>query len=155
MMNESEPRPTDQPENLAEVPEPDGDASEGPSSGSRRLVRSRDDRVIAGVAGGLGAYFGIDPILFRIGFVLLVIAGAGSGLVLYVIAWVVLPEGDTDRAGPSRVEAGGVLLGGILVAVGLFWLAETVFPSFGRYIGPIGLLLLGAALVWGGGRRDR
>lgn len=150
-MTESEPRRTDPPEEANGPVEP---SDESPS-GSRRLVRSRDDRVIAGVAGGLGAYFGIDPILFRIGFVLLVIAGAGSGLVLYLIAWLVLPEGETTAAGASRVEAGGVLLGGILIAVGLFWLGDTIFPSLGKYIGPIGLLLLGAALVWGGGRRDR
>lgn len=148
-MTESEPR-TDPPEEANPL-----EPSDESPSGSRRLVRSRDDRVIAGVAGGLGAYFGIDPILFRIGFVLLVIAGAGSGLVLYLIAWLVLPEGETATAVPSRVEAGGVLLGGILIAVGLFWLGDTIFPSLGKYIGPIGLLLLGAALVWGGGRRDR
>lgn len=144
----------------ADVPNssgPEGEsASDAPSSiGTRKLVRSREDRVIAGVAGGLGAYFGIDPILFRIGFVLLVIAGAGSGLVLYLIAWLVLPEGEADTRRPAAGGAGGVLLGGILVAVGLFWLADTIFPSLGEYVGPVGLVLLGAALLWGGGRRDR
>lgn len=120
----------------------------------RRLVRSRDDRVIAGVCGGLGDYFGADPILFRIAFVVLVVAGAGSGIILYLLAWLILPEGDAGGA-PGGRSVGGALLGGILVAVGLFWLADTLFPWVGKIVGPAVLVLLGAALWWGGGRRDR
>lgn len=71
----------------------------GPSPG-RRLTKSRSDRVIAGVAGGLGEYFGVDAVLFRIGFVALSVAG-GSGLVLYGLAWLVLPEVD-DHDNPAE-----------------------------------------------------
>ena len=56
----------------------------------RHLTRRTHDRVIGGVAGGLGDYFGIDPLLIRIGFAGLMIFG-GAGLVLYVIAWLLLP----------------------------------------------------------------
>jgi phage shock protein PspC (stress-responsive transcriptional regulator) len=57
----------------------------------RRLTRSEKDKRLAGVCGGLGEYFGIDPILIRIGFV---VAGLmGWGLLLYVVLWIVLPKG--------------------------------------------------------------
>jgi len=57
---------------------------------SKRLYRSRYDSVIAGVAGGLARYFNIDPIIFRIVFVVLVLAGA-SGLLIYIILWIAVP----------------------------------------------------------------
>ena len=50
----------------------------------RRLVRLVDHKVIAGVAAGLGDYFDLDPVLFRIGFVVLAFAG-GAGLIAYVL----------------------------------------------------------------------
>lgn len=63
----------------------------------KRLYRSRTDRMIAGVAGGLGRYFGIDPTLVRLAFVILSLAGMSGGLA-YLILWVVIPlepEGGT------------------------------------------------------------
>src|SRR3989337_383835 len=65
-----------------------------------RLLRRRtSDRVIGGVAGGLGDYFNIDPLLVRIGFVGLMIFG-GAGLVLYVVAWLLIPaHGGVPRPG--------------------------------------------------------
>jgi len=56
----------------------------------KRLYRSRSDRKIAGVCGGLANYFGWDPVIPRIIFVALVL-GAGSGLLAYVICWIVIP----------------------------------------------------------------
>ena len=71
----------------------------GPSAPGRCLTKSANDRVIAGVAGGLGEYFGLDPVLFRIGFVVLSVAG-GSGLALYGLGWLLLPEvGDHETPG--------------------------------------------------------
>lgn len=57
---------------------------------TKRLYRSRYDTVIAGVAGGLAKYFNIDPIIVRILFVALVLAGA-SGILIYIILWIALP----------------------------------------------------------------
>ncbi|OGF14209.1 MAG: PspC domain-containing protein [Candidatus Eisenbacteria bacterium RBG_16_71_46] len=57
----------------------------------KRLYRSRTDRKIAGVCGGLGAYLGIDPVILRILWVALVL-GAGFGLLAYVIFWLIVPE---------------------------------------------------------------
>ena len=62
----------------------------------RELRRSRSDRMIAGVAGGLGRYFNVNPILYRVGFVVLTLLG-GAGLLIYVAAALVIPnEGDKD-----------------------------------------------------------
>ena len=64
--------------------------SERTGAPPRLLRRRTSDRVLGGVAGGLGDYFNIDPLLVRIGFVGLMIFG-GAGLVLYVVAWLLIP----------------------------------------------------------------
>lgn len=71
-------------------------------STSRRLTRSTTDRKIAGVAGGIAEYLGIDPTVVRVLWVLAVIAG-GFGVLAYVILWIVLPEGAQGELprGPS------------------------------------------------------
>jgi phage shock protein C len=58
---------------------------------SKKLTRSTSDRMVAGVAGGLARYFDIDPVLVRLAFVALTLAG-GPGLILYIILWIVMPE---------------------------------------------------------------
>lgn len=56
----------------------------------KRLYRSRTNRKLGGVCGGLGAYFNMDPTLFRIIFLILFL-GVGQGLVLYIIMWLLVP----------------------------------------------------------------
>ena len=59
------------------------------------LRRSRSDRMIAGVVGGLARYFGIDPTLARVIYVVgSVLSVAFPGILVYVILWAVVPEGD-------------------------------------------------------------
>lgn len=66
----------------------------------RRLTRSRTNGVIGGVCAGLADYFGVDVVLVRLIFVLLSIAGAIiGGVIVYVAAWFIMPEG-TDHAAP-------------------------------------------------------
>ena len=67
------------------------DPPEAPAS--RRFTRSSSDRVIAGVAGGLGRYFSVDPVVVRIAFIVAAFFG-GAGLIAYVAAWVLVPSGD-------------------------------------------------------------
>ena len=71
-------------------------------SGSKRLYRVREGRVVAGVCAGLGAHFGIDPTLVRLGFALFTIFG-GAGILLYLCAWIVIPEEGGD--GTSIAES--------------------------------------------------
>jgi phage shock protein C len=66
-------------------------AKGGAMDSTRKLYRSKTDRKVAGVCGGLAQYFNIDPTLIRVLFVVLAILG-GSGLVLYLALWIIVPN---------------------------------------------------------------
>lgn len=126
----------------------------------RRLYRSRDDRVIAGVCGGLGEYLKVDPVLVRIAAIVLVFAG-GAGLVLYLVGWIAIPEepelagGEpTPRAGAPERATGAAVLGFVFVALGLLFLADEIWPDFlsWQYIWPVGLIAIGLAILLRGKR---
>ncbi|GAY09041.1 PspC domain-containing protein [Pseudonocardia sp. N23] len=72
------------------------DADPSVDTGKRpfRLVRSRSERMLGGVCGGMADQLGIDVSLLRLGLVALTILGAGAGAVIYVAAWVLAPEVD-------------------------------------------------------------
>jgi phage shock protein PspC (stress-responsive transcriptional regulator) len=119
--------------------------------GPRRFLRSRDDRVIGGVAGGLGRYFNVDPVFFRVGFVALAFLG-GIGILLYLAALLFVPS--EDPAGgepPPRSRAVTIAGAALLVLLGLALLADWSVGAF--TFSPLGfLVILGAAvwwLVWG------
>ena len=57
----------------------------------RRLYRSRTNRVIAGISGGLGEYIGVDPTIIRLVWILLALPGGVPGIVLYLLAWIIIP----------------------------------------------------------------
>ncbi len=62
-------------------------------SSDKKLTRSGEDRMIAGVVGGLGEYFSIDPTLLRILYIILtLLTGVGFGIILYVVLWIIMPE---------------------------------------------------------------
>ena len=65
----------------------------GPS-GYRRMYRDPDSRILGGVCSGMSAYWRIDPIILRILFVIAFL-GFGTGLIIYIILWIVLPEAKT------------------------------------------------------------
>lgn len=68
------------------------EASDSPRS-TRRLYRSRTDRIMAGVCGGIAAYFGIDPLVIRLSYlVLTVLFFFGSGILIYIILWIAVPQ---------------------------------------------------------------
>jgi len=56
------------------------------------LRRSRTNRMIAGVCGGLGGFFGVDPFWFRLGFLIALIPGGVPGIAAYLILWLVVPS---------------------------------------------------------------
>jgi phage shock protein PspC (stress-responsive transcriptional regulator) len=122
----------------------------------RRLFRSREDRVLGGVAGGLGRYFGIDPIIFRIAFVALTFV-SGIGLILYLGALLFVPvEGEAEAPRRRVLTWIGV---GVLAVLALWLFAETFFWFGGGgpgFFPPVPLLLcvlLGAAVYWAARRR--
>lgn len=63
----------------------------------RLLRRSRSDRMLGGVCGGLAHYFGVDPVLVRLIFVVIALI-VGSGLLLYIVLWVLIPLEPADES---------------------------------------------------------
>ena len=123
-----------------------------PARRTRVLERDPDDRIVAGVCAGLARYLGLDPLVVRVGFVVTAAVG-GLGLVLYPLAWVVMPApGDAQpgdmhrqdgRAGVEIALGSGLLLLSLLLALraaGL-WLSDAV-------IWPLVLVAAGGALLW-------
>jgi phage shock protein C len=122
----------------------------------RVLRRSTEDKIIFGVCGGLGRYLGVEPILLRVAFVILTIAG-GSGVLIYLVAWLVIPK---ERAGEhvgtthgTSGATGSVLAGTALIALGTILLIDRFVSWFDKVIGPVTLIALGVAVrVWGARR---
>ncbi len=112
----------------------------GPAPGRfdvRQLRRSRDDRMIGGVCGGLGRYVGIDPIIFRIVLAALAIFG-GVGLLLYALAWLLIPDDGTDVSELHRLFQGhpspAPVIAAIVVGViGVITVTEIAYHRRGRF----------------------
>lgn len=71
----------------------------------KRLYKARGQRMVCGVCGGLAEYFGIDPTLVRLAFLLLA-AGWGSGLLAYIVAAIIIPEPPQTRTGERGYQTG-------------------------------------------------
>jgi phage shock protein PspC (stress-responsive transcriptional regulator) len=115
----------------------------------RRLIRSRGDRIIAGVGGGLAQHLGADPLLVRFGIGLLVVITGGAGLLLYLAAWLLVPDeqlaaGQAEPPQRSKwATAAGV--GALLLLVAI------VLPSgfvVGWFAVPFLILALAGLAVW-------
>ncbi|HLF70186.1 MAG TPA: PspC domain-containing protein [Actinomycetota bacterium] len=124
--------------------------------GVRLLRRSTSNRMIAGVCGGLGRYLGIDATLIRIAWVLLVL-GAGTGILLYLIAWLVIPpqrawEDLGPPARPIRTDP-AMILGAALVIIGGLVMLDRHLPPINALLWPLGLIGIGAVILLGGARR--
>ena len=106
----------------------------------RRLLRSRSDKMVAGVAGGLGRYFGVDPVIFRIAFGVSVFFG-GLGVLAYIALAIFVPAGDGEHVESAPYErsrwlgvAAGVALVLLLVPAigfGLFWDSDWGWAPWG------------------------
>lgn len=124
--------------------EPDGlDRGGGP----RRLLRSRNDRVIAGVSGGLGHYFNIDPVIIRIGFAVSILFG-GLGVIAYLAAILFVPSDDgAGAAAPTgRGQRVARVIGvGLLAIAGLFGFGALVTGA--AFVTGLGYGLIVAAAI--------
>jgi len=136
----------------------------------KRLYRSRKWRVFGGVAGGLAEYFGLDPILMRVIFIIITLIN-GLGLLLYIILWIVVPEvpfeiayqikpedqppqtgtGDNFQipAESKSTGKGRVIIGVILIVIGVLFLSKDLFLVFDfEDFFPALLIIIGLALIW-------
>lgn len=130
----------------------------------RRLTKSRTDRMIDGVCGGVAAYFGIDPTLVRVAWVLVTLLG-GSGIIIYIAAMILMPKAPVAEAAappdppvPGSARSNTRFWGIILIVIGAFWMLGNLdlhfwhnwwWLSFGTVV-PVLLILAGVAFLFGG-----
>ena len=127
---------------------------------AKRLTKSRGDRMVDGVCGGIARHFGIDPTLVRISFVLLTFLG-GAGAILYIAAMILMPADPVfpvvatpQPSSNSNHKVWGILL----IALGVFWLGHTMGVHLWPYLWefpwrvafPVLLILGGVAFLFGG-----
>ena len=151
-----------------ESEEKTGEDKSTPYTMEKRLTRNKNNRMLFGVCGGIGEYFGIDPTLVRLAFVLLTLAN-GIGLVIYLILAIIMPSGESVEM-PHPYENGvqstwesprqpgergnensdrNRLLGALLLIVGIYLLLDRL--SIFRIFWWFDELFLPALLILGGG----
>lgn len=135
-----------------------------------QLRRSRSDKVIGGVSGGLAEYSGIDALLWRVGFVALALAG-GTGVLVYLLLWLLMPADPTSGTGLATAPAAlrgpkpppgprspvpGITVAALLIVLGLLALATNASDwnpgpraFFGAALLVVGLGLVASAFVRG------
>lgn len=77
----------------------------------KKLVRSRDDRMVFGVAAGLAHYLKMDPVIIRLLFVLLTLAG-GHGILIYLVLAILMPDQTVPSAKPSSLDEEEIVIKG-------------------------------------------
>jgi phage shock protein PspC (stress-responsive transcriptional regulator)/predicted membrane protein len=103
---------------MSDTTPPSSPPSSSPPPAPRRLLRSRDDRVIGGVCSGLAKYFNIDPLIVRIAAVALLFAG-GISAVAYLAALLLVPDDDgTGHPVPGKPGRFGTIAGAVIIVGG-------------------------------------
>jgi len=126
----------------------------------KKLYRSRKQQLLGGVCAGIANYFNIDVTLVRLIWVVVGLIG-GSGLLAYIIAWIIIPlepEEDIIDVTPNNEQSlNSRALGWIIIVIGIILLLRRFefFLIINRYIIPILLIVLGLFFIFGErGRRD-
>ena len=144
-----------------------------------RLYRSRRNRIIGGVAAGLGDYMNLDPVIIRVILVLITIFN-GLGILLYIILWIIVPEEpievftsgtkgeqqtDTTNSAKTKEQEileelnkksghGRLVIGIILITLGLLFLSGKFFPLFHfEDLFPLAFIIIGIVLLLNGIRK--
>ncbi len=147
---------------------------------AKKLYRSRTDKMIAGVCGGLAEYFNIDSTLVRLSAVVLTLAG-GSGILAYIIFWFVVPqrplnlsavdsvsapdaaasatvEGEGEAGENSEASTAALFVGVLLTVLGFLFLVgnfiSLAWLSFGK-LWPLVLIAIGILIVLKGSGRKQ
>ena len=157
MNDETQPRddqPAEHPTTESPTAEKPTEVMPPPGGGRpRRLLRSRTDRMVFGVAGGLGRYFRIDPVIVRIAFGVSVFLG-GIGILAYLALAVFVPSGEGDNVGRAYYQRSrwfGVAAGIGLALLAIPALGAGLFWDEGWGWGPWGLIWIAIAAAFGFG----
>ncbi|MDQ3760889.1 MAG: PspC domain-containing protein [Actinomycetota bacterium] len=119
-----------------------------PVAGPPRLRRHRSDRVIAGVSSGIAEHLGVPVLWVRMVFVALA-SLSGAGLVGYALLWAFLPATDASARQPSTARDKQQAVGLIALSAGLALAGAALGIGWGGWVtGPLGIALIGAAVVW-------
>ena len=133
----------------------------------KKLYRSRENRVLGGVCGGIGEYFEIDPVIVRLIFLILFFVG-GVGFLGYLIAWIIIPERPLDyeevefeideEAVKKQKEKRMKILGYILFGLGIFFILELWFNidfDLGAEFWSLGLIIIGLVIIFKNKNKNR
>ncbi|QAT62323.1 MULTISPECIES: PspC domain-containing protein [Tissierellales] len=126
---------------------------------ARKIYRSKDNKIISGVCGGLGEYFNVDPSIMRLLWIILAFVTAGFAIIAYFICALVIPQGDSDVIyygddDDNTFKNNSSFIGIVLIIFGSFMLIKKLFPWFtakwfniGRYW-PILLIIAGIYIIY-------
>jgi phage shock protein PspC (stress-responsive transcriptional regulator) len=114
----------------------------------KRLERTKSPRIIAGVCGGLGRYFGLSPAVFRLGLIVLTLLG-GAGILVYLAAVLVIPEEGADQSFAERVLSERRDRPWPLIGLGLVGVAIAVLLAHAAAgAGWVLVLIAGLIVLW-------
>ena len=128
---------------------------------SKRLYKSRNNRIIDGICGGVAEYFEVDPTIVRILWSLLALMG-GTGFVMYIVAMVIMPVNPEHLTNPQPMNAVKIksdkrsYWGIVLILIGVFvlvdrlgWFTDLNWWSFSRsFVFPVSLICLGLLFIY-------
>jgi len=143
---------------------------------TKKLWRSKKDHYLAGVCGGLGEYFDIDPLIFRLIFLIVLFFG-GAGLLIYLILWIVVPEEGEDKRSreigasikegankmaeeikekPRRSTHNQIIGGLLILVIGVIFLINNFLPKVGfDKLWPLILIILAIGIITGALRSEK
>ncbi len=122
----------------------------------RKLYRSTSNRMIAGVCGGIGEAFGVDPTMIRLFWLLFILLPGSPGMLLYIVSSIILPEESDyyyDNFSYKGNSNNKVFIGLALILFGLYSLFRRVWPKVLYFfkeifsLSPILLILLGFYII--------
>ncbi len=130
---------------------------------AKKVYRSKTDKILGGVCGGLSDYFSVDVVLIRLLWVFSFLAG-GIGFIAYMAAWIIIPE--ERRIGVNQDEfeeeenifekkgmsdrQSQIIMGSVVIVIGVFLLVRQYLPFIPWHnIWPIGIILIGIGVLLG------
>lgn len=135
---------------------------------NKKLYRLRENRMIAGVCGGIAEYFNIDPTIIRIIWILFGFVTYGTGVIAYVIALIVIPEAspssfENQQGGSTEGHKNGInldsiksriVMGSALVLLGVFLIGRNFLPWLNfNILWPVILIVIGILIIFAGWRK--